>query len=163
MLHVSCSKFSQVSNWQSYRMQCNVFLFWTTLYSGCSLALTCWSCLRCFSSGTDRTLPTHFVHTNDDWLLLPVVSSIYLVSDNSEDNKFMTVQPVLTQWSLKISNKAVVNFEKIVMLPACVTYLMGCAFIFTFASREFPPTCVMVHFLDSISRHGILYLWPFDL
>jgi len=37
------------------------------------------------------------------------------------------------------------NFEKIVMpqsLYGFVTYLMECALTFTFASQEFPPTCV---------------------
>jgi len=44
-----------------------------------------------------------------------------------------------------------------------VTYLMEYAFTFTFASREFPRTCVWCIVHDSINRPGDLDLWPFDL
>jgi len=43
------------------------------------------------------------------------------------------------------------------------TCLMEYAFTFTFASGEFPPTCVILHCLDSINRPVDLDLWPSDL
>jgi len=40
---------------------------------------------------------------------------------------------------------------------------MEYAFIFTFASLEFPPMCIWCIVCDSINRPGDLPLWPFDL
>jgi len=40
----------------------------------------------------------------------------------------------------------------------CVTYLMEYPFTFTFASREFPPTCFRHIVYDSINRPGDLDL-----
>jgi len=53
------------------------------------------------------------------------------------------------------ANKVICNFEKIVMLRS-VTYLMGYAFTFTFASLEFPLRSICR--IDCINRPGDLDL-----
>ena len=52
------------------------------------------------------------------------------------------------------------DFKKIIIPPTCVwvTYLIESAFTFTFASREFPLTCVWCIVCDSINRLGDLDL-----